>query len=124
MWLEHKQRNSQMTPLDFKSLALSLPCVIEKPHFDRVSVRVDAPRGKIITTILEAGATANVFLSPEEQDVLIGAEPAVFSKVPNKWGEAGATTLQLSNIDEATALSALKLSWRRAAPAKLQDLLE
>ena len=113
-----------MTVDEFRELALSLPKAIEKPHFDRASFRVDAPRGKTIATMLEADKTANVFLTVEEQEMLIAAEPSVFSKVPNKWGDKGATTLQLANVDEMTARSALRMSWRHAAPPKLQDLLE
>ena len=113
-----------MTVDEFRALALSLPQSIEKPHFERASFRVDAPRGKTIATLLEADATANVFLTVEEQEMLISAEPGMFSKVPNKWGDKGATTITLAAADETTALSALKMSWRHAAPAKLQDLLE
>ena len=113
-----------MTIDEFRELALSLPLAIEKPHFDRASFRVDAPRGKTIATLLEANATANVFLSVEEQEMLIGAEPSIFSKVPNKWGDKGATTIQLSAADQQTALSALIMSWKHAAPAKLHDQLE
>ncbi len=113
-----------MTADEFRALALSLPQAIEKPHFERASFRVDAPRGKTIATLLEQDASANVFLTVEEQEMLIGAEPNIFSKVPNKWGDKGATTIALSAVDETTALSALKMSWRHAAPPKLQDLLE
>lgn len=113
-----------MTVDEFRTMALSLPHAIEKPHFDRASFRVDAPRGKTIATLLEANATANVFLSVEEQEMLIGAEPQVFSKVPNKWGDKGATTIALAAADETTALSALKMSWRHAAPPKIRDQLE
>ncbi|MEO0607742.1 MAG: MmcQ/YjbR family DNA-binding protein [Pseudomonadota bacterium] len=109
---------------EFRQLALSLPYAIEKPHFDRASFRVDAPRGKTIATLLESAATANVFLTVEEQEILIGADPSIFSKVPNKWGDKGATCIRLSAVDKTTALSALKMSWRHAAPAKLQDALE
>ncbi len=113
-----------MTVDEFRALALSLPRAIEKPHFERASFRVDAPRGKTIATLLERDATANVFLTIEEQEMLVGAEPLVFSKVPNKWGDKGATTIALAAADEITALSALKMSWRHAAPSKLQDQLE
>lgn len=113
-----------MTADEFRALALSLPQAIEKPHFERASFRVDAPRGKTIATLLEQDASANVFLTVEEQEMLIGAEPNIFSKVPNKWGDKGATMIALSAVDETTALSALKMSWRHAAPPKLQDLLE
>ncbi|MEM7459823.1 MAG: MmcQ/YjbR family DNA-binding protein [Pseudomonadota bacterium] len=113
-----------MTVDEFRAMALSLPQAIEKPHFDRASFRVDAPRGKTIATLLEADASANVFLTVEEQEMLIGAEPGIFSKVPNKWGDKGATTIALAAVDATTALSALKMSWRHAAPPKLQDALD
>ena len=113
-----------MTVDEFRALALSLPHAVEKPHFERASFRVDAPRGKTIATLLEKDATANVFFSVEEQEMLIGAEPQIFSKVPNKWGDKGATTIELAAADEATALSALKMSWRHAAPPKLRGEVE
>jgi hypothetical protein len=113
-----------MTVDEFRSLALSLPLAIEKPHFERASFRIDAPRGKTIATLLESNATANVFLTPDEQDILIESNPAVFSKVPNKWGDKGATTLLLAKCDERTALSVLKMSWRHAAPPKILDQFE
>lgn len=113
-----------MTVDEFRALALSLPHTIETPHFERASFRVDAPRGKIIATLLAAEATANVFLTVAEQTLLIDAEPAIFSKVPNKWGDKGATTIALAAVDPATALSALKMSWRQAAPPKLQAAID
>lgn len=113
-----------MTNDEFRILALALPYAMEKPHFDRASFRVDAPRGKTIATLLEANSTANVFLTVEEQEMVIAAEPEIFSKVPNKWGDKGATTIALDSVDERTALSALKMSWRHAAPTKLHDALE
>ncbi len=112
-----------LTVAEFRALALSLPKSVEKPHFNRASFRVDAPRGKTIATLLEKDETANVFLTPEEQEMLIASEPSVFSKVPNKWGDNGATTIALSAVDETTALSALRMSWRHAAPGKLHELL-
>jgi hypothetical protein len=112
-----------MTVDEFRALALSLPEVIEKSHFERASFRVDAPRAKTVATLLEEDASANVFLTVEEQEMLIGAEPEIFSKVPNKWGDKGATTIVLSNVDQKTARSALIMSWKHAAPAKLHALL-
>ncbi len=113
-----------MTVDEFRALALALPLSIEKPHFDRASFRVDAPRGKTIATLLDTARTANVFLTVEEQDMLISSEPDLFSKVPNKWGDKGATTIHLDQTDETTALSVLKMSWRHAAPSKLHERLE
>ncbi|MDG1827161.1 MAG: hypothetical protein P8H62_12945 [Henriciella sp.] len=53
-----------LTVAEFRALALSLPKSVEKPHFNRASFRVDAPRGKTIATLLEKDETANVFLTP------------------------------------------------------------
>ena len=64
-----------MTVDEFRTLALSLPHAVEKPHFDRASFRVDAPRGKTIATMLEKDATANVFLPVAEQETQLSAGP-------------------------------------------------
>ena len=112
-----------MTVDEFRTLALTFPKAIEKPHFNRASFRVDVSRGKVFATLLETEATANIFLSVGEQEILIASEPSIFSKVPNKWGDKGATTIALANSDEITARSALKMSWRRAAPESLEDLV-
>lgn len=107
--VSHHERDWYARSIEFRRLALALPHAIEKPHFDRVSFRVDIPRGKTIATMLEANRTANVFLSVDEQEMLIAAEPTVFSKVPNKWGDKG-TTITLDAVDETLALSALKMA--------------
>lgn len=112
-----------MDPASFRAIALSFPETTEKPHFDRASFRIDVKRGKIFATLAANGETANVFLSVEEQDILLTAEPETFSKVPNKWGDKGATMVRLATCDEATLRSALSMSWLRAAPPKLHALL-
>lgn len=112
-----------MTADELRSIALSFPKAIEKPHFDWSSFRVDAPRGKIFCTLPPHHEFTNVFLTPEEQAMLVEAEPQVFFKVPNKWGEKGATSIRLDACDAITLRSALTMSWRHAAPDKLHGLL-
>ena len=107
-----------------RAFALLLPKVVEKPHFQRTSFRVDAPKGKIFVTMPVSGDTANLMLGPEEQSMLCAAEPAIFAPVPNKWGEQGATIMTLAACDEAALHSALTMAWKRAAPSKLHDQLE
>ena len=113
-----------MTAEDLTRIALSFPEALEKPHFDWTSFRVDVPRGKIFCTLPPHHEFANAFLSVEEQAMLCEAEPVVFFKVPNKWGDKGATSIRLGEVDEATLRSALTMSWRHAAPAKFHDRLE
>lgn len=103
--------------------ALKLPHALERPHFDWASFRVDAPKGKIFCTLPPHHEFSNVFLTVDEQQMLCAAEPAIFFPVPNKWGEKGATSIRLKACDLATLRSALAMSWRHAAPAKLHGLL-
>ena len=110
-----------ITADDFRRIALAFPHAIEKPHFERTSFRVDAPKGKIFATMLMDGASANLMLSRDEQDMLCAADPDVFMPVPNKWGEKGATTLLLANTDEAMVQSGLRLAWLSAAPPKVRN---
>ncbi|MEZ5946630.1 MAG: MmcQ/YjbR family DNA-binding protein [Hyphomonas sp.] len=107
-----------ITEAKFRKIALALPHALEKPHFDRAGFRVDVPKGKMFVTLAGDGKSCNVFLAVDEQAMLTGAEPAIFSKVPNKWGDKGATTIRLAACDEATLRSALIMSWRHAAPPK------
>lgn len=110
-------------PVGLRAEALKLPRAIERPHFDWASFRVDAPKGKIFCTLPPHHEFSNVFLTVEEQQMLCAAEPGIFFAVPNKWGEKGATSIRLAVCDPATLRSALVMSWRHAAPAKLHDLL-
>ncbi len=113
-----------ITPAKLRAEALSLPCAVERPHFDWASFRVDAPRGKIFCTLPPHHEFSNVFLTPDEQRMLCEAEPLIFFPVANKWGEKGATSIRLVACDRVTLRSALIMSWRHAAPARLQDKLE
>lgn len=107
----------------FRRAALNLPKTVEKPHFDRTSFRIDAPKGKIFATMPSDAETANLKLMPDQQDMLCQAEPKLFSPVPGKWGESGWTVLQLGAIDAVTLESALTMAWKTAAPTKLWSLL-
>lgn len=111
-------------PAALRAAALALPRAIEKPHFDWTSFRIDAPKGKIFCTLPPHNEFANVFLTPDEQQMLCSAEPSIFFPVPNKWGEKGATSIRLKACDGATLRSALAISWRHAAPARLHSELK
>ena len=112
-----------ITESQMRAIALAFPHALEKPHFDRAGFRVDVPKGKMFCTLAADAETCNVFLTPEEQAMLVGAEPDIFFKVPNKWGDKGATSIRLAACDEITMRSALTLSWRHAAPPKHHDEL-
>jgi hypothetical protein len=112
-----------ITPDQLRTTALTFPHALERPHFDWASFRVDVPKGRIFCTLPPHHEFSNLFLTPEEQAMLVEAEPYMFFKVPNKWGDKGATSIRLAACDEATLRSALTLSWRHAAPPRFHDEL-
>ena len=49
-------------------------------------------------------------VSLAQREILVAAEPAIFSPVAGGWGRNGATILSLAHADEATASSALAMA--------------
>jgi len=84
----------------FRQMALSLPGVIELPHFERTSFRVNLPGSKgtkrIIATMDRKKKIAVLMLSPHEQSVFcvfdrtthLPADRQVYP-VPGAWGWQG-----------------------------------
>jgi hypothetical protein len=105
-----------MTPAAFTRLALSLPEASAASHFGTPDFRVG---GKIFATAGRVDGNAVLKLTPDQQQMLCGAEPALFTPVDNAWGRKGWTNMRLRKIDASTARSALWMAWRNAAPKKL-----
>lgn len=84
-----------------------MPDAMEAPHFELASFRAG---GKIFATLSEKDARAMVKLTPEQQEMLTAAEPKIFQRIPNAWGDKGATWMYLKHADAKTAQSALTLS--------------
>lgn len=57
-----------------------------------------------------------VKLTPEQQSVLVEAEPEIFRPVPGGWGKQGYTNVRLAKADAATLKSALTMAWENVAP--------
>lgn len=98
-----------------RKLALSLPEAEEKSYFGKPDFRV---RNHIFATLPEGGF-AVVKLTPDQQEMLAGSEPAIFEPVKGGWGRQGWTKVMLETADELTLKSALVTAWRNVAPAKL-----
>ena len=49
-----------------------------------------------------------VKLTPEQQEMMTGAEPKIFQRIPNAWGDKGATWMHLREADRNAAISALQ----------------
>ena len=108
-----------MTIVRFRRIALSLPEAIEGSHHGKADFRV----GKRVFATLgyPDGKWGMVKLTPEQQSVLVDAEPEIFRPVPGGWGKGGATNVRLAKADATTLKSALTMAWRNIAeksPAK------
>src|ERR1700694_2210645 len=102
-----------MTIDEFRNLALALPEAVEAAHMNHPDFRV---RGKIFATLWPEKGNGVVMLTPEQQEQVIEAAPAVFAAVPGGWGRRGATVVHLKQANEATVGGALLLAWGNKAP--------
>jgi hypothetical protein len=97
-------------------LALALPEAVEQGHMGHPDFRVG---GKIFAGLDHAGARATVKLTPDQQDVLMSAEPGIFVPCNGAWGVKGWTYLTLEAADGSLAASALRLAWRNTATPRI-----
>jgi hypothetical protein len=98
----------------FRRLALALKGTTEAPHFDRTAFRV----ARTYATLAPDGATANVKLTPEEQELKCLLLPDAFAPVPNRWGAQGWTIVRLAALDPPDLAAAVELAWRHAQPRR------
>lgn len=104
-----------VTPARTRKLALSLPETSAKPHFDRVAFRT--PR-RIFATMANDGSDLNLMFDADLQAFFCAQAPESMAPHPSGWGKRGAVRCDLTAVDEATLLSALKAAHALAAPAK------
>jgi hypothetical protein len=101
----------------FRSVALSLPGAIEGSHQGHADFRA----GKRIFATLgyPDQEWGTLMLTPEQQSMLVEAEPDIFRPVPGGWGKRGSTNIRLARADQTTLQSALTLAWSNVAPKSL-----
>src|SRR5712675_2884030 len=101
-----------MSSSRFRRTALALPGAVEGAHQGHADFRV----GKRIFATLgyPDDDWGMVKLTPEQQSVLVEAEPAIFRPVPGGW--QGNTNIRLASADQVTLKSALTLAWGNIAP--------
>jgi len=105
-----------LTAETFADLALSFPGTEQTPHFDRTGFRVIGKR--MFATYLAKDNTANIFLSPVEQQLFCQMDAANIFPVPNKWGEKGATTFRLNDTDPQLVQEALLSAYNEVIHSK------
>jgi hypothetical protein len=114
-----EKRRPGMTPNDFRRLALSFPETEERAHMNHPDFRV---AGKIFATLSYPNKEwAMVKVTPVEQEMLVRAEPSVFSPVTGAWGRKGCTSVNLKAAKKTTMRRALAAAWQLAAPENLSQ---
>jgi hypothetical protein len=106
-----------MSAGSFRRVALGLPGVAEGSHQGHADFRVGK---RIFATLGHPDENwGMVQLTPEQQSMLVEAEPEMFRPVPGGWGKRGSTHVRLAAIDPATLQSALTMAWTNFAPKPL-----
>lgn len=97
-----------MTPAAFARLALAREGASQGAHGGHVDFRAG---GKVFASLGHAGPnSAMVKLTPEQQEMLVAAEPAIFTPVNGTWGLRGYTAVRLAAADATTMKSALAMA--------------
>lgn len=97
------------------ALMRALPDVTIKDHFGSDAFRAN---GRIFATVWHAKNEVNLMLTPAQQETLLERDGDGFSKVPNKWGDGGATTAHLSFLEEDEFLVGMELAFATSAVKK------
>lgn len=96
---------------DFRELALGFPETEERSHMNHPDFRV---RGKIFATIGPDETWGMVKLTPAQQQEYQRIDTA-FRPASGKWGDGGATIIELANSDEDSVRAALREAWQNVA---------
>ena len=105
-----------MDPIELKAACLGLNGAAEEFPFGP-ETSVFKVGGKIFATLGYPDADwGMVKLTPEQQSVLVEAEPDIFRSVPGGWGKYGNTNVRLAKVDATTLKSALTMAWQNLAP--------
>ena len=91
-----------------RKLALSFPEVIEAPHFEKTSFRVNK---KIFATYDNTKNQACIKLSEIDQDVFSSFDKSVIFPVDNKWGKLGWTIIDLNIVSDDVFTDALMTAY-------------
>lgn len=98
-----------MSSKSFRRIALKLAGAVEGAHGGHPDFRVN---GRIFATLgYPDEQSGMVVLTPDQQAMLVDAEPGIFRPVAGAWGKRGSTNVNLAAADPATLKSALTMAW-------------
>jgi hypothetical protein len=102
-----------MSASRFRRIALSFPGAVEGAHMGHADFRVG---NRIFATLGHPDdAWGMVQLTPEQQGMVVEAEPDIFRPVPGGWGKRGSTNVHLASADHLTLMSALGMAFANRA---------
>jgi hypothetical protein len=105
-----------MTPAAFAKIALSFDGAVEGAHGGHADFRAG---GKVFASLgCPDKHWGMVKLAPEQQQMLVAAEPAMFTPIKGIWGLRGATSVRLAAVDARTLRSALTMAWQNVTAPK------
>ena len=109
-----------MTFEETRGFALSLPGVIEQPHFDKLSWRTG---GKIFATVPPEQSHLHIFVEEGEIKPAVEEAPDVFEEL--WWGKklVGVRIL-LEKASPGQVMELLQEAWSLRAPAALKAQIE
>ena len=102
----------------FRQMALSFEEVVELPHFEKASFRVNK---KIFATLNSEAKSAVIKLTEVEQSVFCGYDRSVMYPVNGGWGKQGWTVINLKTVSHEILLDALTTSYCNVAPVRLSE---
>ena len=98
-----------MTAAQFRRLALKMPGAIESTHGGHPDFRAAK---KVFATLGYPDKNwAMVKLTPDQQGMVISAQPGIFSPAKGMWGKRGSTLLFLERSDLKTASGVIGMAW-------------
>lgn len=104
-----------VTITEVREKALSFSGVVELPHFDRASFRVNK---KIFLTLSEKENIAMLKLSLIDQSVFCDMSAGAVYPVPGGWGKQGATYFDLKKVKKKMLNDAMACSYKLVARNK------
>ena len=109
-----------VTAAQMRKLALALPEVEEKSHFEQPDFRV---RNKIFCGLDREQRVGNLKLTPDLQAMVLSAHPDAFSPAAGAWGRSGWTHFKLVHVSVGELSELLREAYVLVAPKSLSGSL-
>ncbi|MCB1449175.1 MAG: MmcQ/YjbR family DNA-binding protein [Nitratireductor sp.] len=93
---------------------MTLEGTVSAPHFDRTAFKVK----RTFATLAADGKSANLKLTPDEQEFHCMMNATAYAPVAGGWGAQGWTTVDLGEISGEELATALETAWHHALPVR------